>query len=125
MNVEQALSSVRDVFVNYPKRIEHNEEALKKVELEIQDLLHLIELTNFNASKGYRLAKELQKARQRRRAIKDELETLEPIREFIKYTKPTEKNISKTIGEVRKVKNVHGTRTYKLKVRTDIQEVIS
>lgn len=124
MEIEQALQSVRDVFVNYPKRIETNEEALKKIDQEIQDIMHVIELNNFSASKGYILAKELKKARQERRRIKDELELLEPIKSFLGYQKPTEKNIGKTIGDVRNVQNVHRARTYKMRVREDLQNLV-
>lgn len=125
MQIEQSLKAVRDVFVNYPKQIELNETALKKIDQEIQDILHAIELNNFNASNGYILAKELQKARQERRKLKDELEMLEPIKSFLKHPKPTEKTIGNTLGDVRGVVQRQGNRKYTMRVRDDLQELVN
>jgi hypothetical protein len=121
---EAALQSVRDVFVNYPRRVTSNQEELRKIDDEIQDVLHMIEFGNFNASDGFKFAKDLQRLRNDRRKIKDDLELLKPIEEFIAFVKPTEKNINSTIGELRKVMNVHKTRVYKMRVRTDKQDFI-
>ncbi|MET3700170.1 hypothetical protein SAMN05877753_1235 [Bacillus oleivorans] len=122
---EQALIAVRDVFVHYPKRYEHCEEELRKVEQEIQDLLHAIELSNFNASTGYQLSKQLQKARKDRRRLKNELELLDSIKEFISYAKPTEKNINKIITDLRTTEQRQLVRVYKMRVRDDLQEMVS
>ena len=119
---EQALQAVRDIYVNYPKRIESNEQELTKIEQEIQDLLHVIELGSYDAIKGNQLLKQLKKARQDRRKIKNDLELLEPVKEFISYAKPTEKNIGQSIGKLRNVINVQEHRTYRMRVRTDLQE---
>jgi vacuolar-type H+-ATPase subunit I/STV1 len=124
LDIEQALQSVKDVYVNYPKRIQQNEEALKKVEKEIQDLLHVIELKPFDAYNGYKYAKQLQVARKERRRIKDEIELLSPVREFLKFTKPTEKNITKIINEVQGIKSRHQDRIYKMRIREDLQELV-
>ncbi|TYR75555.1 hypothetical protein FZC79_10315 [Rossellomorea vietnamensis] len=121
---EKNLQAVREVFVDYPKRYENNETQLKRIDQEIQDILHVIELNNFNAAIGYKLSKELQKARQERRRIKDELEMMDPIKELLAFPKPTEKNISKTIGSVRQVITKHGARTYRMRIREDLQEMI-
>jgi Na+/phosphate symporter len=122
--IEQALQSVRDVFVNFPKKIEEHQEALKKIDQEITDIEHAIEIHSFNASKGYYLAKELQKARLRRRAIKDEIELLGPIKEFLSYAKPTEKVINKTIKDLKGITELHKIRLYKMRVREDLQELV-
>lgn len=119
--VEQALTSVLDVFVNYPKRIALLEKQLKVVEREIVDLLHVVEMVNFNAQKGYVYAKELQKARLERRKIKDELALLMVTQEI---ANPTEKELNKAIWEVRGVLKHQSDRTYKMRERKDLQELI-
>jgi vacuolar-type H+-ATPase subunit I/STV1 len=124
LDIEQALQSVKDVYVNYPKRMQQNEEALKKVEKEIQDLLHVIELKPFNASDGYKYAKQLQEARKERRSLKDEAEIFAPVKELLKFTKPTEKNITKTINEIQGIKSRHQDRLYKMRIREDLQELV-
>lgn len=122
--IEQALISVRQVFVYYPKEYEKKEEALKKCDQEIQDLMHVIELSNFNAYQGFDLAKQLQKVRNERRVIKDEIELLKSVKELLSYGKPTEKNLNKIIGEVRGIQRRQEVRTYKMRVREDLQEMI-
>lgn len=125
-DIGQALQRVRDVFVNYPKRFEENEEGLKRCDQETQDLLHVIEFSNFSASEGYRLARELQEVRRLRREIKNEQEVLQPIvKDFLKYGKITDKNISKTIGDIRSIESKQERRTYTMRVRTDLQEKVS
>lgn len=121
---EQALQAVRDIYVTYPKRIESNEEELKKIDQEIQDLLHVIELGTFDAAKGSQILKQLKKARQERRRVKNDLELLDPIKEFISYAKPSEKNIGQSIGKLRNVVNVQEHRTYRMRVRTDLQDMV-
>lgn len=125
MEIEQALKAVRDVYVNFPKLVGQLEEDLKRLDAETQDLLHLAELTQLSASKGYDLYKEIQKVRQERRKVKDQLEMLEPIKEINSYVgKPAEKNINKMIGEVRKIATRHENRTYRMRVRNDLQEMV-
>ncbi|MFE8704113.1 hypothetical protein ACFYKX_26450 [Cytobacillus sp. FJAT-54145] len=119
-----ALQAVRDVYINFPKRYELNQEALKKLESEIQDILHIIEFTNFNAAHGYKWAKELKRLREERRALKEELELLEPVRDFLSFPKPTEKNISRIIGDVRNIEGRQSNRSYRMRVRNDLQELI-
>jgi len=48
----------------------------KMANLFDQDMLHMIENTNFNACDGYKLAKQLRENRIHRRKIKNELDTL-------------------------------------------------
>lgn len=124
MEIIQSLQAVRDVYINYPKRLELNQEELKKIDSEIQDILHVIELTSFNASDGYKWAKELQRLRKARRMLKDELEQLEKIKDFLNFPKPTEKVINKTIGELRTIESRKENRTYHMRMRKDLQELI-
>lgn len=50
---------------------------LSQVNLEICDLLHYIEFYNFSACDGYKLAKRIQIARDKRRIIKNKLRVIE------------------------------------------------
>lgn len=122
--IEQALKSVRDVYVNYPKRMELLEQQLKTLESEIQDLLHIQELVDLNASDGFKQYKEMQKARQERRKIKNELELLTFLKELKAVGKPSEKLLNKLIGEVRKTESLQKNRKYGMRVRDDLQELI-
>jgi hypothetical protein len=57
-----------------------------------QDLLHIIELSNFNAAEGYSFAKQLKSIREERRTSKQELIRLKPLNEFVRKHKKTLKN---------------------------------
>ena len=125
MNIEEAIKSVRDVYVNAPRRYEQLEKDLKKLDMETQDLLHLMELKDLNLYLGFKAYKDLQRVRQERRKVKDEMDLLEPILELNKYqVKPQEKVLNKTLGEVRKIALSKQDRTYKMRVRDDLQELV-
>ena len=49
---------------------------LSNIDIEIQDILHYIEFHRFSACEGYKLAKMLQVARDKRRVIKNKLEII-------------------------------------------------
>jgi hypothetical protein len=121
---EQHLQSVREIFINCPKKYDLCKEQLKKVDQEILDLLHVLEFTNFNAYQGYKLAKEIQNARNQRRILKNELEFLDEIISFNRYQKPSEKNISQSLGRIRELDKVQKNRNYRMRVREDLQELI-
>lgn len=123
-DIVKALKSVRDVYVSFPKRLKLAEEELSKINQEIQDILHVLELAKFNASEGYKYARDIKELRLERRKLKDEIELLEKIQEFTAYPKASEKVINKTIGEINKVQTKFNNRFYTMRVRKDLQEMI-
>lgn len=52
-------------------------EQLSIKDQEISDIRHVIELGNFNASQGYKLAKDMQEALKERRRIKTQLDAVD------------------------------------------------
>lgn len=119
--IEQSLQSVREVFVNYPKRYNQATDELREIENEIQDILHVIEFCNLDAIKMTEKYKELKALRQQRRQLKHELEVLEEIKSFVAYPKPNEKVINSVIGKVKSTLEKQHRRTYTMKVRKDWQ----
>lgn len=124
MEIIQALQAVRDVYINYPKRYETAKEQIKRCELEIEDLEHLMEFTNLNASQGFDMYKQMQKARRERRKLKDELELLEIAKRLNNIGKPNEKVLNQAIGDLRKKVEQQNDRCYSMRVRHDLQELI-
>lgn len=122
--IEQTLQSVREVFVNYPKRYETATEELRKVENEIQDILHVIEFCSLDAIKMTEKYKELKALRVKRRELKDELELLGEVKSFLAHQKPSEKIINNTIGKIRSTLERQHNRTYTMRVRKDWQRLI-
>jgi hypothetical protein len=93
---------------------------LKQCEMETQDLLHEIELTNFNAYRGYLLCKQLQDVRQRRRQLKNKMEILRTLKEFIENNKQLKISLYKTLSTMEKTEEHQSQRMYLPRVRTDI-----
>ncbi|GAB6170573.1 hypothetical protein JCM15765_00510 [Paradesulfitobacterium aromaticivorans] len=95
-------------------------DELKRCEEETQDLLHEIELTKFDASRGYRLCRDLQEVRQRRRQLKDEMDVARVLKEFLDINKQLKINLFKVLTSMERVEEGQGRRMYTPRVRTDL-----
>lgn len=73
---EDLLTIYNNVISEFNKLV--NE--LSQADLYEQDVLHMIENRNFNASEGYKLSKMLHDNRKKRREIKNELEPLKMLK---------------------------------------------
>ncbi|WP_077325731.1 hypothetical protein [Virgibacillus siamensis] len=124
-DVEQTATTIRDAIRDIPKTYEYNEKDIKRLDQETQDLLHLAELTNFNAFEGYSIAKEIQSVRQARRQLKDENEMLVELHSIMKELQPYLKDLNKSLGNIRQIKKKHAVRTYRCRERKDLQGRIS
>ncbi|GAB6172010.1 hypothetical protein JCM15765_14880 [Paradesulfitobacterium aromaticivorans] len=93
---------------------------LKTCEQEIQDLLHEIELTKFDACRGYQLCKQLQQVRQRRRKLKDQMEINSHLRDFIDCNKQLKISLFKVLSSMKKTEEYQSQRIYTPRVRTDL-----
>ncbi len=123
--LERALQSVRDVYVNVPKEYKILTEALRKADYEIQDLLHVFEFGKIDAVAMSKLNKQLKKVRIERRKLKNDLEILEEVMGFISIRNPKQHDYNKVIGNVRSIVKSQDRRTYTMRVRSDLQELIS
>lgn len=94
---------------------------LNVCEMETQDLLHEIELTKFDVQRGYRLCKQLQEVRQRRRNLKDTMEVLRTLKDFLDSNKQLKINLFKTLSAMEKTEEHQGRRMYAPRVRMDIK----
>lgn len=70
VTIRQTLNTVCAQYEAYPG-------MLSKVDKEISEIYHQIEVTKMNASTGYKMAKLLQTKLRERREIKHERETLQ------------------------------------------------
>ena len=71
--IENFIDSVEQSQKDYDEM----KQDLDKVERQITDVEHFIENDNFNIIQGYYYSKALKKLRNKRRILKNELETLE------------------------------------------------
>ena len=77
-------SKIVNIVDNIVKTYECNENVLNRIQAEHQDLLHKIEFVDLDVINGYKIYKQLQELRIRRRILKDEQESIEPIYSYIK-----------------------------------------
>jgi hypothetical protein len=92
---------------------------INKTELEIIDIEHEIELSNFNAQKGYMLAKEIQTVRRERRTWKNYREIMGPLKQFADAHKQLEITMWKVLKGMREAKQTQQARVYTPRVRKD------
>lgn len=124
-DIERAVMTLRVIITEAPKMLESNTEEIKTLEQEIMDIEHVLELKPFNASKGYSYARQISVARKRRRVLKDQNDQLRPLVEVLKRPKITENELNKALGEIRRVKRMHEGRTYRMRVRGDLQDELA
>lgn len=122
MDAEKLAVVLRNTIRDIPKRFDYNVNEISKLEKEVIDLEHVIELTNFNAAEGFKLAKQIQEARQKRRKLKDENEMILSLNRTLSNMKDHVPQLDQVIGDIRKVKSNQENRSYRCRVRKDLQE---
>ena len=116
MILKEFCSNVRGMLGRY----ESNKERLSKLEQEMQDLLHYVEMSkNKNALDGFKLYKRLCDVRRERRSIKNEIDLLQPVYDLFHGTKVLDQ-LTQVQGTCRTTKQAIDNRAYT--IRTDILE---
>lgn len=122
-DIEETAAFIRNAIRDIPARYKQNEELIRKLEQETQDLLHFIELKNLNAMEGYKAYKDLQRVRKERREIKNENELLAPIVDTLQGMKNKLSDLDRGVGEIRKIKTSQSQRQYSFRIRQDLDEI--
>ncbi len=107
-NEEEKVSEYLSHFIKMLGEIERDykwsSEEVKKLDQLTQDYLHKLELDNLNYSGRAKVATALSKTRQSRRLHKNQVESLEPVVNFLESSKG--KNmidlLKEVLGKVRK-----------------------
>ena len=102
-------------LLNDAKKVyDANFELMKEQDALQQDLLHKLEIENLTRDERAKLAAELRDCRRLRRKHKDVVEELEPIAGYCGTTAGMQavKQLSRFVGELRKVENYHQNRHY-------------
>lgn len=97
---------------------EWNRAEVNRLDRLTQDYLHKLELDGLDYRERAKVATQLTKCRQLRRASKDTVEILEPFVEFIESEKgkQTMNLMREALGKTRKVEKYMENRTYRYKV---------
>lgn len=125
MDTEKIALTIRDTIRDLPKRYSLNSERISETEKETDDLMHLLELTKFNAVEGYKISKQLQTIRQERRILKDENDLLRPMIHELKNMKNKLNTWDNILGNIRREKARKENRYYNCKYRKDLQDKIN
>lgn len=121
-NIAQISQQIEKVVNNVPKQLVRLHQELKICDQETSDIVHMIELSNFHASKGYKLAKDLQITKRKRREIKDEIKLLTEIEATVKKNRPLNHQLVAINKVLNKNNDYKVNRTYKPKVRVDMED---
>jgi sulfur relay (sulfurtransferase) DsrC/TusE family protein len=123
ISITDFLITMKKFFENINK--EHKEllEDIEQMQLEQEDLLHEIELSNLNASEIAKVMKRLKELRKNRRIFKNDLEVLNLVKNFTdKYNNKFITNeIVMLIKEINKKREQQENRKYKPRVLTDLK----
>lgn len=115
---------IAEKLLNYltEMELEYNNtcKAAIRADKEVQDLLHDMELTNFNACEGYIMAKKMQEVRRRRRVLKDDIETFKILKE---NTSHIPKQIKTIVSKIKQKESDFRLRFYRPRVRADLKLV--
>lgn len=114
----QTISDFCNMVATVNADYEWNKSEITRLDRLTQDYLHTLELGNLDYKERAKVATQLSKCRQERRASKDTVETLEPFIEFIESDKgkQTMNLMREALGKTRKVEQRMENRTYRYKI---------
>lgn len=116
----QALTDFVDVMENAEKTFKQLYDRVGELERETSDLLHDFEFDKFYRTEGHRKARRLQAVRQERRAAKNTMELLYPLKEFARNNRQLRGNVKRIIKEIERVAAEQEARVYKPRVLEDM-----
>lgn len=121
--IEKFVEEMNYFFTNIERTNSDLKNELRTKELEQDDLLHEIELSNLNAFELTKVAGRLKKTRQQRREIKDKLDFIATIKGFSdKYNnKLITGDLINLLKNIRKLRENWNTRIYKTRVLEDLK----
>ncbi|MED1125175.1 hypothetical protein [Bacillus atrophaeus] len=122
--IPETIESIKN-FLETLNKIENNwdsvYEEIGRSDLEISDLIHEVELTDFDPVEGIHLAEEIKKARRHRRELKDYQEVIRHMKEYLDRNKSLKINLFKVLTAMERTREAQCNRTYTPRVRTDLK----
>lgn len=109
-------------FINFLRACTQEHKYYSTLLLEVEkaetDLMHFIELGNGGYRERCKISTKLRQCLLERRAIKDRIEELAPLADFIAepQNKTLMDKLSQVLGETRKTERYHANRSYKPRV---------
>jgi hypothetical protein len=116
-----SIKSFMETLNNVEKDWDSVYDDIGKCDQEISDLLHEIELTEFDHAEGNKLSEEIQKVRRRRRELKNYQEIMRHIKEFLERNKSLKMSLFRVLSSMERTRDYQMNRTYTPRVRTDLK----
>ena len=118
MNKE--TSNYIETFLNYLSEVDRSyplvNAELKKKDDETQDILHELELGDNNYRERAKIATRLKNIRKERRQLKDKIEEIETLYQWVNENKTSINKLQQVLGQTRKQEKYHSNRTYHKRV---------
>lgn len=124
-DIEETAQFIRNAIKDIPKRYSDNLDEITHLEKERSDWIHLMELRDLGLYEGWKAYKGLQKVERKRRKLKDENIQLKYLAPVLKEMNGKVTKLNESIGSIRKEKVYLEKRSYRTKVRKDLEKVIN
>lgn len=127
LNLKEELSNITASFERLKNEVskESSQELrdeLYRIDQMRNDVLHIVELMNFNAVEGYKFSKMLQVILKARRKVKDRLSEREQIKAMISsYESAFKLKVTQAIGSLNTLDKFNENRTYRLRQLTELE----
>ena len=108
----QVLTDFINTLDNAEKAFKELYDRVGELDRETSDMLHDFEFDKFYRTEGHRKARHLKAIRQERRAAKNTMELLYPLKEFARNNRALKNNVKRILGEIEKVAAEQESRVY-------------
>ena len=116
MNNFKALPAFLDVLENAEVTFKNLYDRVGELDKATNDMLHDFEFDKFYRTEGHRKARQLKAIRQERRAAKNTMELLYPLKEFARNNRSLRSAINKLMEEIEKVAEKQEVRVYEPRI---------
>ena len=118
--MNKQTSSYIETFLNYLSEVDRSypltKAELEKKDNETQDILHELELGDNNYKERAEIATKLRNVRKERRQLKDKVEEIETLYQWMNENKTSINKLQQVLGQTRKQEKYHSNRTYHKRV---------
>ena len=123
-HIFEILQEAVEILNSVPELWKQTCEDIKHADLETSDILHELELGEFDKKKGYKLASEIKEIRQRRRVVKEDQSAFAYLKDFCEKNGTFAKRLDEVVTLMQREIDARSRRIYTPKIRTDKMEPI-
>lgn len=114
------IEKVRHIFAEVPRIFEKNDRRIEQLDKESGDLMHAIELLEYDEEQGIRYIEEIKENRRSRRRCKDQNLVLKPLYDYIKAHPKILQELRLCEKESEKLCQVLADRKYYPRIRMEL-----